>query len=139
MNRLLFVTGGLLAGWLGLGLLLDVSSNAYGFAECGFQTPSSATGSCGTPKGYSRCEDQTTNGACTNPAFTYAEVKQDFPTSCVNNKPNRTNCNTPDAACWRGTKCVWVPTMTPQCQARSDPNSPWTPAPKRTEGPCPGG
>lgn len=138
MNRRVVSAGGLLAGFLGILMLLDAASNTFGAAHpCDFLTPTASTGSCGTPAGYVRCEDQTTQGACGNPNSNYADVWQDFPTGCTNNRPNLTNCNEPDSACWRKTGCLWDPDGIPQCQADPLPNEPWVPAKKRTEVACP--
>jgi len=133
-QRLLIVTGCLCA-LLGVALLLAAVADAHATPPpCDNMAASSGVGSCGTPKGYTLCELQMDRQHCTEFSESYAQVMQNFPTACITN--NGTNCNMPDANCWRSGHCKWD-ADTGKCSF--DPTQPTGdsfPAPKRTTVTC---
>lgn len=113
MKRPLLTLIGCLGALLGLALLLDFVSNAFGqlipIPPCDDTYASNSVGSCGRPDGdYYDCSSA--NGAqasCTNENIEYIDVKEDFPTDCTYLKGTATNCNRPDKDCWRRVKCMY--------------------------------
>src|SRR5437660_12310374 len=90
---------------LGTALLLDFASQARAEPGCDLVKPSGSVGSCGMPFNGMACSSASSPMSCPDGVHIPYEVKQDFPSSCINNGQTRTNCNTPDADCARICTC----------------------------------